>query len=50
MADDPKKRGKADRSRVSSQPHELKYQAAKKRRAGAEAKSGSKAAREGGKK
>ena len=43
MADDPKKRGKADRSRVSTQPHEVKYQARKSQAAeGAQAKSGAK--------
>ncbi|MGZ9032046.1 MAG: DUF3606 domain-containing protein [Burkholderiaceae bacterium] len=29
MADDPKKKGKSDRSRVSSQDHEVKYVARK---------------------
>jgi hypothetical protein len=50
MADDPKKRGKADRSRVSTQPHEVKYQAAKKRRSGAEANAGAKSGQRGAKK
>ena len=29
MPDDPKKRGKQDRSRVSQQPHEQQYQRSK---------------------
>jgi len=34
MPDDPKKRGKQDRSRVSQQEHEQRYQREKRKRAG----------------
>jgi hypothetical protein len=35
MPDDPKKKGAADRKRVSQQPHEQKYQGAKAKKAAA---------------
>lgn len=34
MADDPNKRGKADRSRQSKQEHEVRYQAGKSAKSG----------------
>jgi hypothetical protein len=50
MADDPKKRGKADRSRQSKQEHEVRYQARKGAKSGPssesrQAKAGSRSGR-----
>jgi hypothetical protein len=41
MPDDPKKKGAADRKRVSQQPHEQRYQAQKAKKAGAAKKASS---------
>ena len=51
MADDPNKRGKADRSRQSKQEHEVRYQARKAAKSGSgsesrQAKAGSRSATE----
>jgi len=40
MADDPNKRGKADRSRRSKQEHEVRYQARKAAKSGSSPESG----------
>ena len=50
MADDPNKRGKADRSRQSKQEHEVRYQARKVAKSGSgpesrQAKAGSRGVR-----
>ena len=50
MADDPNKRGKADRSRQSKQEHEVRYQARKAAKSGSgsesrQAKAGSRPGR-----